>query len=49
VFFVGGKRPANGETLFDVNPCFCLPSIANCTVKGTGRTKLTENGISLFK
>lgn len=32
----GGKRPGDATLAFDLNPCFCLPEIANCTVLDTG-------------
>jgi len=32
----GGKRPSEHMELIDRNPCFCLPSFANCTDISTG-------------
>ena len=32
----GGKRAAGSKGVYDHNPCFCLPSIANCTDHITG-------------
>lgn len=47
---LGGKRAARSQELYDINPCFCLSGIGNCTLLATGelrpRTFVTPHLIS---
>eukprot|EP01039_Chlorochromonas_danica_P001900 gene1900-2078_t len=42
----GGKRPFDKREPYDLNPCYCLSSVANCTDTSTGQILATNNSFT---